>query len=642
MPITPREIPGHGEVSDEAYAELGLMAGLEIHQQLLTKKKLFCRCPARPYREDYDAEILRHMRPTLSEMGEYDGTALMEKKTRKEIIYQITGDTTCTYEMDDSPPFMINQQAVDIALEFCLLLNLNIVGELQIARKQYLDGSIPTGFQRTAILGLTGSIPFRGRRIGIRQLSIEEDSCREIGDRGHRRIYRTDRLSRPLTEAVTEPDMKTPEEVAAVCRLIARICRSTGHVRRGIGAARQDVNVSVRGGTRVEVKGVPRIPMIPAWVHFEAYRQRALLDIMEALAERGMTADDFVPAEHRVDAASSRLAYPHIEAAVDEGGETRLLVLPGFRDILAWPLSPTRTFADELSDQTRVVACLDRLPNILWDGDGISPPEYWTKMREVAGAGAGDGLVLVWGPSRDVRTAASEMIERSRQAFRGVPNETRQALPSGENRFERVLPGPDRMYPDTDLPPLGIPDERIAAVRATLPVPVWEAESRMVEMGVPPHEAFALAESADQTLFFRIVTETGASAKDVSRTLVSTRRALRRAGHDTDSIRSEALLDLFARYAAGEFTREVFPDLLEGLAAGVSPEEAIREVVGDGADDDEVARAVAAATEAAADLAEHDRRARNLMGLAMADLRGRAEGRAVREAVERVLSGEAR
>ncbi|MBN2745805.1 MAG: hypothetical protein JXR34_03690, partial [Bacteroidales bacterium] len=67
------------------YDRIGFMSGLEVHQQLLTDEKLFCHCPAGVFNdnEDFDAEVIRHMRPTLSELGEYDGTALMEFKTRK-------------------------------------------------------------------------------------------------------------------------------------------------------------------------------------------------------------------------------------------------------------------------------------------------------------------------------------------------------------------------------------------------------------------------------------------------------------------------------------------------------------------------------------------------------------------------------
>ncbi|MDD3131924.1 MAG: hypothetical protein PHN94_08885, partial [Bacteroidales bacterium] len=162
------------------YQRIGFMSGLEVHQQLLTDQKLFCRCPAGLYNDndDYDAEVVRHMRPTLSELGECDGTALMEFKTKKEIIYRVKNQTTCTYEVDDTPPFPVNRQALDIAIMISLLSKLNIVGEVHITRKQYLDGSIPTGFQRTAIIGVEGEIPLRNKKIRLIQLSLEEDSCR--------------------------------------------------------------------------------------------------------------------------------------------------------------------------------------------------------------------------------------------------------------------------------------------------------------------------------------------------------------------------------------------------------------------------------------------------------------------------------
>ncbi len=174
------------ESTPQTYSRLGFKCGLEVHQQLKTEKKLFCRCPAGIYQKEneFDAEVIRHMRPTLSELGEYDGTALMEFKTRKNIIYRIKNETTCTYDIDDTPPFLLNRQALDIALEIALLLKTKLVGELHITRKQYLDGSIPTGFQRTAIVGIDGDIPLKHKKVGILQLSIEEDACREVSGCG--------------------------------------------------------------------------------------------------------------------------------------------------------------------------------------------------------------------------------------------------------------------------------------------------------------------------------------------------------------------------------------------------------------------------------------------------------------------------
>ncbi|MCP4707595.1 MAG: Glu-tRNA(Gln) amidotransferase GatDE subunit E, partial [Planctomycetes bacterium] len=198
-----------GQAQTDDYHRLGFKCGLEIHQQLKTDKKLFCRCPAGLYqkKDDYDAEVIRHMRPTLSELGEYDGTALMEFRTRKNITYRLKNQSACTYDIDDTPPFKLNQQALQIALEVSLLLKSSIVGELHITRKQYLDGSIPTGFQRTGIIGIEGEIPLTHKKIRIIQLSLEEDSCREVSDIGHNRIYTTDRLGMPLIETVTYPEM---------------------------------------------------------------------------------------------------------------------------------------------------------------------------------------------------------------------------------------------------------------------------------------------------------------------------------------------------------------------------------------------------------------------------------------------------
>ncbi len=269
------------------YAAVGLICGLEVHQQLLTERKLFCHCPAGRYTRTHDGTVLRHMRPTLSELGVYDGTALMEFKTRKHIVYLLNRENTCTYEMDDTPPFPVNQQAVDVAIEQCLMLGCDIVDEVHIARKQYLDGSIPTGFQRTAIVGVNGRLPFRGRELSITQVSVEEDSCREVSDRGHLIVWRTDRLGMPLIETVTGPDLRTPEEAEEAILLVGRVCRSTGHVRVGMGASRQDVNVSVRGGRRVEIKGVPQAGWARRLVHGEAWRQVNLLRLRDELHRRG-------------------------------------------------------------------------------------------------------------------------------------------------------------------------------------------------------------------------------------------------------------------------------------------------------------------------------------------------------------------
>ena len=498
------------DMTPSDYSSIGLRSGLEIHQQLDTEKKLFCRCPVLPYSQKFDAEILRHMRPTLSELGEYDGTALMEFKTKKEIIYQINKDTICTYEMDDTPPFELNLQALDIALEITMLLNCKLISELHIQRKQYLDGSIPAGFQRTTILGVDGWIPYRDRRIGIIQLGLEEDACREVSDTGHDRVYLTDRLGIPLIETVTAPEMVTPDEVAEVAMILSNLARASGKVRRGIGAARQDVNVSVTGGQRVEIKGVSRIPTIPLLVHNEAFRQIMLLSIKSELSKRGITDSSFESYSFDLTETLSDTQYKPAAEALSKGAEIHSVILRGYRGILSTTTQPGQTFASEISDRVRVIACLDELPNITHSdsgGDGFSDTE-WERIIKSTGALENDSVVVVWGTGQDISTAVSEITIRAREAIDGVCNETRQSLPDGTNRFERILPGPNRMYPDTDLPPLAISTQHMERISSALPERPWDRAKRYIVAGVPEESAKQMSISILRDLFDRAVSET--------------------------------------------------------------------------------------------------------------------------------------
>jgi glutamyl-tRNA(Gln) amidotransferase subunit E len=488
------------------YADVGLIAGLEVHQQLLTERKMFCHCPARRYTDTHDGEVLRHMRPTLSELGEYDGTALMEFKTRKSIIYLLHEENVCTYEMDDTPPFLVNQQAVDVAIEQCLMLGCDIVDEVHIARKQYLDGSIPTGFQRTAIVGVNGRLPFRGREISITQVSVEEDSCREVSDKGHLIVWRTDRLGMPLIETVTGPDLRTPEEVAEAILLVGRVCRSTGHVRVGIGASRQDVNVSVRGGRRVEIKGVPKAGSAPGLVHGEAVRQVNLLKLRDELHQRGFTTPGSIAVDHAdVTAlfAQSEMAFLTVSGwerfvrdeqrrpgfELGNGPFTvRAIRIKGLGRTLSWPTQPDCIFAHELAGRIRVIAGLDQHPILIhtekWPDCHRSLQEL-RRVRAHLHCNPEDGMVVVWGPEEDTITAADEVRLRYVDAINGVPNETRQPFADGSTDFERILPGPDRMYPDTDSPPTRVTRERVEGLQGSLAPRPWEREARYTAAGVP-------------------------------------------------------------------------------------------------------------------------------------------------------------
>lgn len=535
------------EMTPEDYERVGFKSGLEIHQQLLTEKKLFCRCPAGIYSKEYNAEILRHMRPTLSELGEYDGTALMEFKTKKNITYRINYKTVCTYEMDDTPPFMMNDDALDIAVEVGMLLGAKTVDEVHIARKQYLDGSIPTGFQRTAITSVGGSIPYKDREIGIIQMSIEEDSCREFSDIGHDRVYLTDRLGMPLIETVTQPDMKTPTEVAEVNDLLRRLVRTTGKVRTGIGASRQDVNVSVTGGTRIEIKGVSRIPYIPALTYNEAMRQWNLLRLREELHKRGVTEETFEAKSDDITKLLKKTSYKPICDAIKGGAAAKCVTLRGFAGLLNWQTQTDTFFSKEISDRVRVIACLHSTPNIINSDSYENTLSSFEgqKIRKAVGAGSDDSLVIVWGSEEDAQTGASEIIIRAKEAAIGIPSETRQALPDGTNGFERILPGPERMYPDTDLPPIKLAPERVANIRAGLPDLLWDREAWYDEIGVPEDLKRDLAISKFAPTFKTAVKEWNIDPKLAAAALIQFPKRLKKMKRDVEKLGEEEFKSVF-------------------------------------------------------------------------------------------------
>ncbi|MGA1866294.1 MAG: Glu-tRNA(Gln) amidotransferase subunit GatE [Thermoplasmatota archaeon] len=566
---------------DVDFRALGFKCGLEIHQQLRSDRKLFCRCPP-VYRNDPPHyEIVRHMRPTLSEMGTYDGTALMEFKTKKNVTYQFFRDTTCSYEIDDTPPFEMDPKALEISMVIARAMECSLVDEVHVSRKQYLDGSIPTGFQRTAIISLGGHVPWKdGREIEIRQISIEEDACREMGDQGHEIIFRTDRLSIPLVEVVTEPNAETPAEAGEMAEVLGWVMRSTGLVRRGSGSTRQDVNVSIEGGRRVEIKGVPKIEFIPPVTAGEAVRQYNLLRINNELVERGldpesMDADSFTTMKfedvteffhgRRVEMFDQW--YQGIVGS-REDIDIKAVLIPGFKGIFSHPTHGDQTFADEVGGRLRVIACLDRMPNLITSDDvpmrNITE-EDMEAVRTKLSADEQDTVVMVWGPKEDTLTGVKEIYIRSKEAFYGVPHETRQVVTPDITTFERILPGPDRMYPDTDRPPITVTREMVDRINAQVPRPWWEDEEDMVRNGIPRKIAHRLIVSRWMNIYRRAV-EAGAPSRFTAFFLMENLRSAERSGSDIHRLDDEGLIELLKLVGEGKLTRKGASLVMEWIA----------------------------------------------------------------------------
>ncbi|RMF06573.1 Glu-tRNA(Gln) amidotransferase GatDE subunit E [Candidatus Woesearchaeota archaeon] len=259
------------------YEKLGFRCGIEIHQQL-EGKKLFCSCPSIIRKDKPHFQALRRLRASAGETGKIDAAAEHEAKKDKYFIYHGYHDTTCLVELDEEPPHSVNEEALQTALEVAKMLNCEIVDEIQFMRKTVVDGSNTSGFQRTALIGLNGWIEVQGKKIGIPTVCLEEEACQVIKRTEEYDIYNLSRLGIPLIEIATDPDITSPEEAEEAAAKIGMILRSTGKVKRGIGTIRQDVNLSIKGGARIEIKGFQDLKSIPKVIRNEIKRQLAIIN----------------------------------------------------------------------------------------------------------------------------------------------------------------------------------------------------------------------------------------------------------------------------------------------------------------------------------------------------------------------------
>jgi Glu-tRNA(Gln) amidotransferase subunit E-like FAD-binding protein len=259
------------------YKKLGFKCGIEIHQQLETHK-LFCSCPSLVNDEHpNDIKIIRKLRPSAGETGEIDKAALHEMKKGKYFVYEAASTSACLVEFDEEPPHKVNEDALDTALIVAKLINADIVDEIQFMRKTVIDGSNTSGFQRTALVATNGYIETSLGKVGIPVLCLEEEAAKKIKKDEKSVTYRLDRLGVALLEIATDPDIQNPEHAKEVAGKIGMILRSTERVKRGLGTIRQDVNISIKSGARVEIKGFQDLKSIPKIIENEIVRQKEII-----------------------------------------------------------------------------------------------------------------------------------------------------------------------------------------------------------------------------------------------------------------------------------------------------------------------------------------------------------------------------
>lgn len=426
------------------YSRLGLKCGIEIHQQL-SGKKLFCSCPAKINDSEPDLLVKRKLHAVIGETGTVDTAAAQEEARNRSFIYQAYRDCTCLIELDEEPPKPINSDALHTALLVAKMLHAKPVDEIQVMRKTVIDGSNTTGFQRTALVAMNGYIDISEGRISIPTISIEEEAAKIVDRKGDSDVYNLSRLGIPLIEIGTGPDLKTPEGVKEACEKLGLILRSTERVMRGIGTIRQDVNVSIEGGARIEIKGAQDLRMIPSLVENEALRQKSLLDIRTGLKRFNI--------EDRIHNVTQ--VFRDTQAKIIKRSESVFATrLPGFHGFLGKELIPGRRLGTEFSDYAKVAAGVggifhsDELPNY-----GITEKET-EEVRRALKCRPDDAFVIVADSKEKSAKALEAVIRRAKMVFDGVPQEVRKANPDGTSSFMRPIPGEARMYPETDVMPI--------------------------------------------------------------------------------------------------------------------------------------------------------------------------------------------
>ncbi len=612
------------------YERIGLKVGLEIHQQLNTRRKLFCGCPT-VLREKEDATLTfkRFLRVARSELGEVDEAALEEEKKQRTFIYKAY-DSTCLVENDEEPPSELNEEALDIALEIALLLHMKPVEEVHTMRKIVIDGSNTSGFQRTALVATDGWIESEEGIVGIETLCLEEEAAQKIEEGEDAVVYSLDRLGIPLVEISTAPDIKTPKQARKIAEKIGMILRSTGKVKRGIGTIRQDLNISIKEGARVEIKGVQDLRLIEKIVENEVKRQLKLLEIRDELRRRGARV------ERRVLDLSDIFAETR-SRVVKKQGKVFGACLRGFGGILGIEISPERRFGSELADHAKRFGVglmhTDELPAY-----GISEEEV-RRVKEAFNATAEDCVILIASASQErAEKAFSAVFARAEKALEGVPEETRRALPNGSTAYLRPLPGAARMYPETDVPPVEVSEERVKRIASSLPETIEQKEERFrKEYGLSGELAAKVARTYPE-VFERLVNVCARKGwkvqpKLIATLLTDTLTELSREGFEIDA-ESFDFEGIFRLLAENAFGKEAIPEILKFLASheGASVEDAV-EALGLRVSLDEVERFIENVVRERAEFVRERgiSAVGPLMGVVMKDLRGKVDGKVVSE-----------
>lgn len=550
------------------YAKLGFKCGLEIHQRLATEHKLFCSCDAQMTNDVSIAEIERRQRAVAGELGRIDLSAAFETRRGRKFIYNTFRHTTCLVDVDEEPPHELNREALDAALQIAASFGAWVPAELEPMRKEVVDGSDPSAFQRTVMVGHGGSMEISGKTIGISSIFLEEESSGIEHSDSSAVIYNVDRLAIPLIEIDTDPEIRNPAEAKEVAKRIGLLLRLTGKVQRGIGSIRQDVNVSISEGARVEIKGFQELDTMDKIIESEVERQENLLEIKKELQRRDVRVHPPVDVTSVFGETKVNALRKHLE---DVSGAVMASRLQGYEGMLSKEINPGRRLGTEISGYAKlagvggIIHSDEDLPAYGFQGGELA------ELRRMLGMKDGDAFMLVAGDKEACESALAMANTRAQQAALGVPDETR-GVDSRQlvTTFLRPLPGGARMYPETDVRPIPLGSDVYAAARRKA-VDVEKVSRTLKRLIKNEQLEEQMLWSTSLGLFMQVVEKTGVDGGLVASVLLDKMTQAKRMGKDVDKIGAEAVLRIFGEYKKGRITKAGIEEIVKHVPE--SPED---------------------------------------------------------------------
>ena len=613
-------------------ASLDLKVGFEIHQQLATRSKLFCNCSCQEAQK-YDHSFMRKLRPTHSELGAYDPAAIFEFSKMRTVEYHAAFGSSCLVEADEEPPHDVSIEALETALIFSMALHSRIMDEVHVMRKLVIDGSNTTGFQRTMLVASGGHLDIAGKKVGVQSICLEEDAAKLIGDDRGVRKFGLDRLGVPLVEIALEPVTGTPDEIMHVALTLGRLLRASKRVARGLGSIRQDVNISLQNGAVVEVKGVQQLDQLIKVIEHEMQRQHGLIIIAQKLKEKKVDVSNLGDRIEDITDILGKAQSKIVKKILEGKGIFRAIRAPGFAGMIGFEPYPDIRIGKELGKLVR-----------FYDLDGVfhsdELPNYGIAVQEVAAimsrleADNNDAFVIVGGPKDKVGFASDAIIKRMQAAVNGVPAETRAAAPDGKTVFLRPRPGAARMYPETDISTIPVTDLMLRGLEERVPRS-WDeiVDSLAKKYSLNKKLASQIFDSDYLGVFENVASKTRVQPTFVASKLTEDLTSLQRQGLDASVLADEMITDIFARLDAGAIAKEsvivIFEKLMKNEAKTV--EEAIRAADASSISNEELSKGLDRIINDNIAIAKEKGMGAlsTLMGRAMAEFRGKADGQKI-------------